>query len=225
MERHFDEELKALNEKLLKMAAFVEEAISDSVKSLIESDSALAEEVIRSDEKINMLEIEIDEESLKLLALHQPAGSDLRFITSAMKINNDLERMGDLAVNIAEGAADLIKQPQLKPLIDIPQMARIAQQMVHDSLTAFINKDPELARQVCRRDDEVDKLNNQVFRELLTYMMEDPKNITRAVDLILVARHLERIADHATNIGEDVVYYVRGTTIKHHIEEKKAKES
>lgn len=221
MERHFDEELKGLNEKLLRMASLVEEMISASIRSLMDRNTGMSEDVIKSDDKVNMLEIEIDEESLKLLALHQPAGSDLRFITSAMKINNDLERMGDLAVNIAERSVDLIKQTQLKPLIDIPQMAKITQQMVHDSLTAFINKDSELARQVCRRDDEVDKLNGQVFRELLTYMMEDPKNITRAVDLILVAKHLERIADHATNISEDVVYYVQGTMIKHHIEEKK----
>jgi len=221
MERHFDEELRLLKEKLLKMASLVEEAISRSMKSLIERSAEIAESVIKAEEEINMLEIEVDETCLKLLALYQPAGPDLRFITSAMKINNDLERMGDLAVNIVQRSVDILKQPQLKPLIDIPQMAKLAQYMVHDSLTAFINKDADLAREVCRRDDEVDKLNDQVFRELLTYMMQDAKNITRAVDLMLVGRHLERIADHATNISEDVVYYVKGITIKHHIEEKK----
>jgi phosphate transport system protein len=148
--------------------------------------------------------------------------ADLRFITSAMKISSDLERIGDLAVNIAERTIDLLKHPQLKPLIDIPRMAVLAQEMVRDALNAFINGDDKLARDVCARDDKVDQLNDQVFRELLTYMMQDAGTISRAVDLILVGRHLERIADHATNIGEDVIYMVRGRTIKHHIEEGRA---
>lgn len=221
MERHFDEELNRLNTELLKLASLVEESIARSIKSLVDRDPNLAQEVIDSDEAINMLEIDIDELCLKLLALYQPAAVDLRFITSAMKINSDLERMGDLAVNIAERSLDLVKQPLLKPLIDIPRMAELAQKMVRDVLNAFVNKDAELAREVCRRDDEVDSLNDQVFRELLTYMMQDQKNITRAVDLMLVGRYLERIADHSTNIGEDVVYFVKGKTIKHHIEEKR----
>lgn len=221
MERHFDEELKTLKEKLLQMAALVEESIARSVRSLVDRKNEMAEEVIRSDEAINMLEIDVDELCLKLLALHQPIATDLRFIASAMKINSDLERMGDLAVNIAERSLDLLKEPPLKPLIDIPRMAQLAQKMVKDSLDAFVNRDAELARNVCCRDDEVDTLNHQVFRELLTYMMEDPKSIHRAVDLILIGRHIERIADHATNIGEDVVYMVKGKMIKHHIEEKK----
>ncbi|MFH1779031.1 MAG: phosphate signaling complex protein PhoU [Candidatus Omnitrophota bacterium] len=220
MERHFDEELNRLNSQLLRQASLVEEAIAKSIKSLVDRDSNLAQKVLESDEEINMLEIDIDELCLRLLALYQPAAIDLRFITSAMKINSDLERMGDLAVNIAERSLDLVKQPLLKPLIDIPRMAELAQKMVRDVLNAFVNKDAELAREVCRKDDEVDSLDDQVFRELLTYMMQDPKNITRAVDLMLVGRHLERIADHATNIGEDVVYFVKGKTIKHHIEEK-----
>ena len=220
MERHFDEELNKLKEKLLRMASLVEEAISHAVKALVDRNSDLAAEVIKRDDEVNMLEIEIDEQCLKLLALMQPIAIDLRFITSAMKIGNDLERMGDQAVNIAERTLELLRQPQLKPLIDIPRMATLAQKMVKDSLDAFVNKDTNLARDVCVRDDQVDNLNDQVFRELLTYMMEDTSTITRAVDLILIGRHLERIADHATNIGEDVVYLVEGKTIKHHIEEK-----
>ncbi len=220
MERHFDEELNRLKEKLLRMASLVEEAISHAVKALVDRNSDLAAEVIKRDDEVNMLEIEIDEQCLKLLALMQPIAIDLRFITSAMKIGNDLERMGDQAVNIAERTLELLRQPQLKPLIDIPRMATLAQKMVKDSLDAFVNKDTNLARDVCARDDQVDNLNDQVFRELLTYMMGDVSTITRAVDLILIGRHLERIADHATNIGEDVVYLVEGKTIKHHIEEK-----
>jgi len=220
MERQFDEELKGLSEKLLNMAGRVEESIALSVKALKDRKEELARDVLLREEKINILEIEIDESCMKLLALRQPMAGDLRFITSAMKIAAELERMGDQAVNIAERSLELIKHPQLKPLIDIPRMAVMAQDMVRDSLNAFINRDELLARSVCERDDDVDCLNDQVFRELLTYMMEDPETINRAVDLILVGRHLERIADHATNIGEDVIYMVKGKTIKHHIEEK-----
>lgn len=222
MERHFDEELKNLNKEILRMAGLVEAAIGKAMKALVERDTKLAQEVIASDEAINLLEIEIDELCLTLLALRQPAGADLRFITMALKINNDLERMGDQAVNIAERTVDLLKQPLLKPLIDIPRMAQIAQEMVRQSLDAFVRRDAAVAKHVCERDDEVDALNDQVFRELLTYMMEDPAKITRAVDLVLIGRHLERIGDHATNIAEDVIYLVQGRTIKHHIEEKTA---
>ena len=218
MERPFDEELKILKEKLLDMASLAEESIALAVKCLKERREELALEVIRGEEKINHLEIEIDELCMRLLALRQPMATDLRFITSAMKITGDLERIGDQSVNIIERAVDLLKVPQLKPLIDIPRMADLAQNMVRDAINAFINRDDCLARGVCERDDQVDKLNQQVFRELLTYMMQDGATIPRAVDLILVGRHLERIADHATNIGEDVVYMVKGKTIKHHIE-------
>jgi len=220
-ERHFDQELKHLNEKLFEMARQVEEAIGRAVKALVDREPKIAEEVIRADTTINFLEIEIDELCLKLLALQQPLAVDLRFIASALKINNDLERIGDQAVNIAERTLDLLKQPLLKPLIDIPRMATLAQKMVKDSLDAFVNRDTKLARDVCERDDEVDDLNDQIFRELLTYMMQDPKTISRAVDLILVGRHLERIADLATNICEDVVYLVDGKMIKHHVEDEK----
>jgi phosphate transport system protein len=159
------------------------------------------------------------------MALRQPMAGDLRFITSAMKIDSELERMGDLAVNVAEQALILNKLPPLKPLLDIPRMARLAQAMIRDSINAFINQDEALARSVCERDDEVDALDDQIFRELLTYMMEDAANITRAVSLILVSRNLERMADHATNIGEDVIYLAKGKTIKHHIDRKRESDS
>jgi phosphate transport system protein len=218
-ERPFDEELKELKERLLEMASRAEEQIGLAVRSLKDRDQAKACEVLDREEAINRLDIEIDEMAMRMLALRQPMAADLRFITGAMKISSDLERIGDLAVNIAERTLEILKYPQLKPLIDIPRMAELAQAMVRDALNAFISGDADLARGVCQRDDEVDKLNHQIFRELLTYMMEDPETITRAVDLILVGRHLERIADHATNIGEDVIYMVKGKTIKHHIEE------
>ena len=224
MERHFDEELGKLKQKILKMSSLVEKAIHLSIKALVDRKSELAQQVIKSDDEINILEIEIDVFSLKLLSLRQPQASDLRFITSIMKINNDLERVGDLAVNIAERTIELLKFPLLKPLIDIPRMANIAQGMLKDSLDAFVNRDSKLARSVCERDDEVDNFNDQIFRELLTYMLQDPKTIERAVDLILVGRNLERISDHTTNICEDVIYMVEGKTIKHHIEEREIKE-
>lgn len=218
-ERPFDEELQDLKEKLLEMASRAEEQIGRAVRSLKDRHQALACEVLEKEEAINRLDIEIDEMTMRMLALRQPMAADLRFITVAMKISGDLERIGDLAVNIAERTLEILKYPQLKPLIDIPRMAEMAQVMVRDALNAFITGDADLARSVCQRDDEVDQLNHQIFRELLTYMMEDPETITRAVDLILVGRHLERIADHATNIGEDVIYMVKGKTIKHHVEE------
>jgi len=219
MERPFDEELKLLKEKLLDMASRAEEQIGLAVRGLKDRKQEMACEVLAKEEAINRLDIEIDDMALRLLALRQPMATDLRFITSAMKIGSDLERIGDLAVNIAERTLELLKFPQLKPLIDIPRMAEMSQEIVRDALNAFVNGDAVLAKNVCQRDDQVDQLNNQIFRELLTFMMADAATIPRAVDLILVGRHLERIADHATNIGEDVIYMVRGKTIKHHIEE------
>ena len=218
-ERPFDEELKLLKEKLLEMASRAEEQIALAVRGLKDREERLTCQVLEREEAINLLDIEIDEMAMGLLALRQPMATDLRFITSAMKIGSDLERIGDLAVNIAERTMDLLKHPQLKPLIDIPRMAELAQEMVRDALNAFINGDDKLAKDVCERDDRVDKLNDQVFRELLTYMMQDSGTIARAVDLILIGRHLERIADHATNVAEDVIYMVRGKTIKHRAEE------
>ena len=223
MERHFDEELKDLKEKLLRMAGLAEDSIAKAVKALKDRDEALVGQVFEQEERINLLEIEIDEVCLRLLALRQPMAGDLRFIASAMKIGSELERIGDQSVNIAERTTELLKVPLLKPLIDIPRMAGLAQAMVVDSINAFVNRDAELARQICARDDEVDQINHQIFRELLTYMMEDPATIPRAVELILIGRHLERIADHATNIGEDVIYLVKGKSLKHHIEERGCK--
>jgi phosphate transport system protein len=219
-ETHFQKELEALKENLLRMAALVEEAIRDAVQSLAKRDSDLARKTFQYEDRINKLEIAIDERCLKLLALRQPMAADLRFITSAMKIITDLERMGDQAVNIAERATSLNQEPQLKPYLDIPKMAEIAQSMVKDVLDAFVNQDSKLARSVCARDDLVDRLNDQVFRELLTYMMSDSQTITRAVHLMIVCRCLERIADHATNIAEDVIFMVDARVIKHHADAK-----
>jgi phosphate transport system protein len=214
-ETHFQKELKELKENLLRMAALVEEAIRDAVQSLVKRDSDLARKTFEFEDRINKMEIAIDDMCLKLLALRQPMAVDLRFITSAMKITTDLERMGDQAVNIAERTVSLNEDPQLKPYIDIPRMTEIVQSMVRDVLDAFVNSDSKLARSVCERDDLVDGLNDQVVRELLTYMMSDPKTITRAVHLMIVARCLERIADHATNIAEDVIFMVDALVIKH----------
>jgi phosphate transport system protein len=220
-ETHFQRELEKLKESLLRMAALVEKVISDSVQSLIKRDSDLAKKTIAGDDPINNLEIEIEETCLKLLALRQPMAIDLRFITMAMKIVTDLERMGDQAVNIAERAVSLNQEPQLKPYIDIPRMAEIVQTMVKDAIDSFVNRDSRLARTVCERDDLVDGLNDQVFRELITYMIADSRAITRSVHLMIVSRCLERIADHATNIAEDVIYMIDAKVIKHHADAKK----
>ncbi|MDP3722653.1 MAG: phosphate signaling complex protein PhoU [Candidatus Omnitrophota bacterium] len=217
MERHVDLELSRLKEELVRMAGLAEAAIGLAVKALVSRDTEMARQVIASDDAINALEIEVDERCLRTMALYQPEAKDLRFLAMAMKINNDLERIGDQAVNIAERSCELLKEPPLKPLIDIPRMAQLAQQMLKDSLDAFVQGDPDSARAVCRRDDEVDNLDDQIFRELLTYMLQDSKAITRAINLILVSRHLERVADHATNIAENVIYLVQGKTIKHHV--------
>ncbi len=219
MHRHFEEDLKELKEKLLRMSSLVEESISLSIKSLVDREAALAHKVVDQDDQIDQLEIEVDEVCLKLLALQQPQARDLRFIAASMKIVNDLERMGDLAVNIAHRSLDLLKAPLLKPLIDIPRMAQAAQGMLKDSLNAFVNNDVGLAKEVCNRDDEVDQLNVQIFRELLTYMLQDPSSVQRAVDLILVAKNLERIADHSTNIAEDVIYIVEAKVVKHQMDQ------
>jgi len=222
-ETQFQKELEELKENLFRMASLVEGAIRDAVQSLVKRDSSLAQKTFDGEEHINKAEIMIDEMCLRLLALRQPVAVDLRFITSAMKIVTDLERMGDQAVNIAERAISLNQEPQLKPYIDIPRMAEITQSMVKDVLDAFIHSDPKLARSVCERDDLVDGLNDQVFRELLTYMISDPKTITRAVHLMIVCRCLERVADHATNIAEDVIFMVDALVIKHHADTKEEK--
>ncbi len=220
MERQFDQELNALKENLLKMASLAEEAIAKSIKALVERNSNLAQKIIDQDSKINFLEIEINNQCLKLLALKQPMAVDLRFITSAMKIVSHLERIADQAVNISQRTLELLKQPLLKPLIDIPRMAELAQEMVRTSIDSLVNKDSLLAKRIGERDNLVDDLNDQIFRELLTYMIEDPRTIKRAIELILVGRHLERIADLATNISEEVVFILNGKNIKHPNQEK-----
>jgi phosphate transport system protein len=215
MERHFHEELNQVKQKTLRMGSLVEDMVERAVTSLVDRDSHLAEETIAFDTKVDYLEVEIDGDCLRLLALHQPAAGDLRFITTAMKIIADLERMADQAVNISQRAIELNEEPQLKPYIDIPIMSQLSQKMLRDSLDAFVRKDVGLARQVIETDDKVDALKNQVFRELLTFMMEDPRTIPRAIRLILVSRYLERIADHATNIAEMVVFLVEAKNIRH----------
>ena len=217
MERRFDEELKQLKERLLTMAGLAEQAVGKAMKALVDRHAAMAQAVITEDVAVNNLEVEIEETCLGLIARYQPEARDLRFIGMVFKIVNDLERVGDQAVNVSERTLDLLKEPLLKPLIDLPKMAQLAQQMLKDALDAFVNQDAEVARDVCRRDDEVDRLNDQIYDELLVYMTQDPKTITRALDLILIGRHLERVADHATNIAEDVYYLACGTTIKHRL--------
>ena len=223
MATHFQKELVQLKENLLKMATLVEETIRDSMTALMNRDPEMIKRTMEKEDEINTMENAIDEMCLKLLALRQPLAADLRFITSAMKIVTDLERMGDQAINIVERAASLNLEPQLKPYIDIPRMAEIVQTMVKDVLDAFVNRNSKLARSVCERDDLVDGLNDQVHRELLTYMMSDPRTIPRAVHLMIVSRCLERIADHATNIAEDVIFMVDALVIKHHADEKENK--
>jgi phosphate transport system protein len=220
MERHhFEEELQGLKNRLLNMAALVEERLHRAIVALVERDETKAQRIVDGDKEVNDLQIEIDDRCLTLLALQNPMASDLRLITAAMKINADLERVGDQAVNVAEQSLRLMRLPLLKPLIDIPHMAEMAEGMVRDSLDAFVRKDADLARAVLERDDAVDDLKDQLFRELLTYMMADPSTIERALALILISRSLERIADHATNIAEDVVFVIEAKDVRHHREE------
>lgn len=211
----FDEELQHLKEKLLKMGSLVEDAIKYSIQALVERDNTLAQKVIDNDRLVNTLDVEIDEESIRLIALRQPKAGDLRFITMAMKITTDLERMGDMAVNVAERALELNKEPILKPYIDIPKMREIAQGMTRDALDAFVRKDKNLAMDVIMRDDEIDDLKHAVLQELAFFMVQDPTTVTRAMKISFVAQYLERIADHATNIAEMVIYLVEGKIIRH----------
>jgi phosphate transport system protein len=215
MSRHFHEELEALKQTLLAMGGLVEDQIRHVMQALVDRDDALASEVIERDRQVNAYDVEVDAQCVELLALHQPAAGDLRFITTAMKIVTDLERIGDQAVNIAQRAIELNREPQLKPYIDLPRMAARAQAMVKESLDAFVARDTALARQVRAEDDEVDALKEQIFRELLTFMMEDPRCIPRAIRLILISRCMERVADHATNIAEMVIYLVEGKMVRH----------
>ena len=210
-----EQDIEALKERVLKMGGFVEESIRKSITALVERDRNLAIEVIDGDAIVNNFDVEIEEECIRFLAIWQPSGSNLRFITTAIKIITDLERMGDLAVDICERAMELNDEPPLKPYVDIPRMAEAAQKMLKDSLDAFVARDADLALNVCAADDFVDNLNHQIFNELLLYMLKDPKNISRAVRLTYITKYLERIADHATNIAEMVVYMVQGKVIRH----------
>jgi len=211
----FDEELRELKEKILFEGSLVEKAVRNAIKALQSRDSELARRVIEDDDLINTKEVEIEEFCIKLLALRQPAAKDLRFITTAVKINYDLERMGDMAVNVCERVLDLNLEPQLKPYIDLPEMAEIAQMMVKESLEAFVREDVQLALKVTNDDEKVDQLTEQIFRELLTYMSEDLKAISRSTRLLFIAKYLERLADHAVSIAELVIFLVEGKIIRH----------
>jgi phosphate transport system protein len=211
--RHFDREFEELKEKLLRMGGMVEHAISESIRALQERDTAAAERIIMTDGDIDRMELELDADTLHLIATMQPAAGDLRFVTTAMKITPELERIADLAVDVCERVVELNREPALKQLN--PRLAHIAQDMVRQSLDAFVRRDPTLAREVIARDDEVDLLTEQSFRELLTYMLEDSRNISRAIRLTFVGKYFERMADSATNICEMVVYLAEGKVIKH----------
>jgi len=217
--RHFQEELDQLKTRLLEMGGKAEEEVRLAIKGLTEADPILVEKVLTGDEPLNALHIEIDNRCFTLLALYQPMAADLRTIVAAVKINTDLERVGDLAVNIAEAARRYRTHAPVKKLIDIPRMANIAQTMLRDALDAFVRRDLDLAQHVLNEDDRLDTLKTQIFRELLTYMLQDPTTIEPALDLILVSRHLERIGDHATNIAEDVIFIVSARDVRHHARE------
>lgn len=214
-DRHYEEELKELHLKVLEMGGFVEKQITNATMALITRDDDLARLTIDRDHTVNRMDVGIDDLCIRLLALHQPAAKDLRLITTGLKINADLERIGDMAVNMCERALELNQEPQLKPFIDIPRMAEVAQSMLRESLDAFVREDVELALKVCRDDDIIDSLTNQLVRELLSFMVEDPRTISRAMRLIFIGKYLERIADHATNIAEMVVFMAKGKSIRH----------
>lgn len=220
--RHFEQELESLKSKLLEMSALVESAIYRSVQGVVEKDEHLAQQVLKNEARINELEIEIDDTAISLLVLQNPVAADLRLVTAAIKINNDLERMGDLSVNIAQSALALLKEPIIRPLIDIPHIAGLAQGMVRKALDAFVSRDPELARSVLASDDAVDNMRTASYHELISFMESNPGQIPQALHLLWVVRNLERIADHATNIAEDVMFLVKGIDVRHHNEERAA---
>ena len=217
--RHFQEELEHLKTRLLEMGGLAEDRVRAAVESLVTRDTEMVDQVLVGDGPINKLHIEIDSRCFTLLALHQPMAVDLRAIVAAVKINTDLERVGDLAINIAEAATRYLKHPPVKELIDIPRMAAIAQTMLRDALDAYVRRDTGMAQAVLNEDDALDALKTQVFRELLTYMLSDPSKIEPALDLILISRHLERIGDHATNVAEDVIFMVTARDVRHHTTE------
>ena len=214
-DRAYETQLGKLRSCLLEMGGLVEDQITQAIRSLTERDPVLARATVERDHTVNRLDVEIDELSMKLIALHQPAARDLRLITTALKITTDLERIGDLATHIAERAIELAAEPPVKPYVDIPRMASVASSMVHRSLDAFVREDVELALEVCSSDDTIDRLHDQLFRELLSFMADDPQAISRTMRLLFVSKYLERVGDHATNIAEMVIFLVRGTSIRH----------
>lgn len=215
MERHFDKSLDQLNRKIIEMGTIAETMIGRAVQALAERQVEMTDEVFALESRINHMQIEIDEDALRLLATQQPVAADLRFLVAAMKINGELERIGDQAVNICESTRLLLQQPPLKPLVILPMMAETAQRMVRESLNAFVTRDPVLAKTIILEDDHVDNFKDQIFRELLTYMMSEPSTIPRAMSLVLISRNLERIGDQATNIAEEVIYMVEGKDVRH----------
>jgi phosphate transport system protein len=216
--RRFEEELEQLNTKLLEMSALVEMAVGRSLTAVLDKDIRAAEEVYKNEGRINSIEVEIDAFAIDLLATQQPAASDLRLIVAALKINTDLERIGDLAVNVAQRATSLMQAPLISPMVDIPHIGALVQSMVRKSLDSFVHRDAELARSVLASDDAVDSLRDASYHELTSYMERDPKHIKQAVDLLAIVRNLERIADHSTNIAEDVLFMVKGIDVRHHAE-------
>jgi len=217
MERHLDQQLERIRQSMLRMGGMVEGMIGRANDALVGRDEAAVREVIESDLEVDRLEMDIDEDCHHTLVRHQPTAVDLRFLVAVMKIVNDLERMGDSAVNIAQSVEQLNREPPLKPYIDLPEMSRVVRDMVRRSLDAFVRRDVGLAESVCAADDEVDARYKQLFRELLTYMIEDPKTVSRCLHLLLIARNLERIADHSTNVAEDVIYFVEGRDVRHRL--------
>jgi phosphate transport system protein len=215
MTRHFDKDIEEIKDQLLRMGAMVEDSIHQSIRALLERDSAIADQVIANDDRIDQMEVQIDQRVIELIAKMQPAAVDLRFVAAVMKITPELERIADLAQDVCERVIELIREPQIKPLVQLPRLAEDAQRMVRDALDAFVRGDAELARAVIRQDDVVDQLTVDSFRSLLTYMLEDARNISPAIRLTFIGKYFERMADGATNICESVVYLVEGTMIKH----------
>jgi phosphate transport system protein len=213
--KHYEQQLRFLKDKLLLMSHQAEQMVADSIRALVERRPTLADEVILRDDTLDGLEVEIDTLCYEILALEQPVARDLRFIATALKIVRDIERIGDIAVNIAERARELMLEPELKKLIALPIMTEAAERMFKESLDAFVNEDADLAEKVIQQDRAIDDLFQQIFRELLTYMIEDTRNISRAIKLIFIAKHLERVGDHSSNVAEMVVFMVRGQDIRH----------
>jgi phosphate transport system protein len=215
MERHFEKDLEELKERLLWMGSLAERSVHQAIHSVLDSDEKLARTVLDEEPAINELQVEIDDRVVQLLALYQLMATDLRFVLACSRINSDLERIGDQAVNIAQSAQRIVRHPRVKPYVDLPRMSELAEEMVRDALNALVRKDTGLAQDVLKRDDQVDQLRDQIFRELLSYMMGDSAVVFTAFELILVAKNLERIGDHATNIAEDVIYMVAGSDVRH----------